>query len=110
MTGIQITTEPTAPGVTTITAAGELDVATAHLLRQQLIEVFVAGGPGERLVIDLTGITFLDSTGLGVLVGAHKRCLARGASMTVVASDFAARVMRLTGLDALWDLQAAGEP
>jgi anti-sigma B factor antagonist len=54
----------------TVTVRGEVDVHTAPTLRARLHEVVSQREP--RVVVHLDGVTFLDSTGLGVLVGAHK--------------------------------------
>ena len=54
---------------------GEIDVYTAPRLRERLIEMVDAGE--NQVVIDLGRVEFLDSTGLGVLVGAHRRLRCR---------------------------------
>ena len=54
-----------------IVARGEIDVATSPLLRSELASV-LAQGPDE-VTLDLSGVSFVDSSGLGVLVGALKR-------------------------------------
>ena len=57
-------------GWTILGVTGEVDVATAPSMREQLIAL-IAGGD-SRLIVDLSPVDFLDSTGLGVLVGALK--------------------------------------
>ncbi|WP_412538604.1 STAS domain-containing protein [Longispora sp. K20-0274] len=57
--------------VTVVAVAGEIDVGTAAGLDRRLTAVLDAGR--VRLVIDLTGVTFCDSTGIGVLVNAARR-------------------------------------
>jgi anti-sigma B factor antagonist len=84
-----------------VTGVGQLDIATAPLLREELVDVFVRGAPAH-LIVDLAGVEYADSTGLGVLVGARRRVAAEGGRMSVVANDRVARVMRLSGLDQLW--------
>ena len=64
----------TAPPV--IAVSGEIDVATAPQLRECLHRVIAQGE--STIVLDLLGVTFLDSTALGVLVGALKRCREAG--------------------------------
>ena len=55
-----------------IAVSGEIDVATAPQLRECLHRVVAQGE--ATVILDLLGVTFLDSTALGVLVGALKRC------------------------------------
>lgn len=82
--------------VVVLTAHGEVDIATAPLLRKALDAV---AAPTETVVVDLAGVTFLDSTGLGVLVGARRKMLPGGMRMLVVnASPSVLRVFEITGL------------
>ncbi len=64
--------------------SGELDMATAPTLRQQVVAL--VGHGAIDLVIDLDGVEFLDSTGLGVLVGSVKRIRTAGGQLRVVCS------------------------
>ncbi len=76
---------------------GEVDVATAPKLREKLIELVNAGK--ARIIVDLAGVEFLDSTGLGVLVGALKRV--RGADGELVLACEEPRILKvfeITGL------------
>ncbi|EWC63204.1 hypothetical protein UO65_1418 [Actinokineospora spheciospongiae] len=79
--------------------AGELDLATAPVARAALDDAVRAVG-GRHLVVDLTGLTFLGSPGLGLLVNAWGRCAGGGAPFTVVAPPGGAphRVLEVTGL------------
>jgi anti-sigma B factor antagonist len=62
--------------VTTVSVGGELDLASVGQLRSALTDLI---GRGEvRLAVDLGGVTFCDSTALGVFVGAHRRVTAAG--------------------------------
>lgn len=84
-------------GTDVFTLAGELDVATAPTLRGALGEA--ASDGRHELIVDLTGITFLDSTGLGALIGAHKRAQENGGKIRLVAADGQIlRLLRITGL------------
>ena len=82
-----------------VAATGELDVYTSPNLRQSLDSVLAEGA--EKVVVDLTGLSFIDSSGLGVLVGTQKRIkeLPRG-SFAVVCHDGSTvrRLLTLTGL------------
>src|SRR5580693_5391653 len=57
--------------------SGELDLASAPQLRELLVTMLIEDGP-SRLVIDLSDLVYLDSTGLSVLVTAHKRASSTG--------------------------------
>ena len=80
-----------ADGVAVVTMAGELDISNSEWLYQCLHEA-VDGGNSE-VVVDVERLTFMDSTGLAVIVGAHKRLKATGGSLTVIGP--APIVMRL---------------
>jgi len=83
-----------------ISVLGEIDLATAPELRTALDRVLDAGA--SSLVVDLSGSTFIDSTALGVLIGAWKRAQNQGRSMSVVASD--PRILRVFEITGLVDL------
>lgn len=76
---------------------GEIDVYTAPKLREKLIEL-VSDGSYE-IVVNLEGVDFLDSTGLGVLVGALKRVKAHDGSLALVCTqDKILKIFKITGL------------
>lgn len=84
-------------GRTVLQMQGEIDVYTAPVLREHLSEVISEGR--NRLVIDMTGVDFLDSTGLGVLVGALKRIRSQDGSLQLVCDqEKILKVFRITGL------------
>ena len=90
---------------TVVSAVGEVDVFTAPSLDEALSEV-ISGG-STCLIVDLSGVDFLDSTGLSVLVKALKRVRESEGSLDVVVSaDRVAKVFRLTGLDKVIPLHA----
>lgn len=81
-----------------VVVEGQLDVATAPQLRQTLIEV--AFSEDHRLVVDLDRIEYLDSMGLGVLVGALKRARTHDGDFVIVcANTRIRRLLSLTRLD-----------
>jgi anti-sigma B factor antagonist len=93
-----------------VSVAGEIDVAAAPSLAAKLEEV-VAGG-GVDIVLDLSEVTFLDSSGLGVLVKYLKRVLGAGGQIRLVVTNRAVRqVIEITRLDTVFavydDLDAA---
>ena len=70
---------------------GEIDLAGAPRLREALSDV-LAGGHTD-LVMDLRAVTFIDSTGLGLLVGAGKKAYGLGGSMRIVCDN--PRILKL---------------
>jgi anti-sigma B factor antagonist len=84
-----------------VTVTGEVDLHTAPALRAAL-EPAVAAASADRqdVVVDLTGVSFLDSTGLGEIVGAHKALQAGpGHLHLVTGNDRVRRLVAITGLD-----------
>ena len=94
-----------------VAVSGEIDVATAPQLRECLHRVIAEGG--STIVLDILGVTFLDSTALGVLVGALKRCRELGGDLHVVVADpRIVKIFEITGLTSVFtitdSLEAAG--
>jgi anti-sigma B factor antagonist len=76
---------------------GSLDLATAPTVRAALAEATEKGS--HELIVDLTQLEFLDSTGLGVLIGAHRRAAEHGGSLRLIVSDGPiSRLLNITGL------------
>lgn len=88
----------TTGGVTRLEVSGELDVQTSPALRDRGVALLDAGA--HTVEIDLAGVTFIDSTGLGALVSLQKRCRTAGGSLVVTGCRGPVeRLMALTGLD-----------
>ncbi|MEA2180587.1 MAG: anti-sigma factor antagonist [Solirubrobacteraceae bacterium] len=86
---------------------GELDLGTAQQLRETLIEVI---GEGTRVVVDLELVDFIDSVGLGVLVGGLKRARTRNGELVLVCTSRAAlKPLEITGLDRVFTIHGARE-
>ncbi|MEE8601271.1 STAS domain-containing protein [Euzebya tangerina] len=81
-----------------VAVSGEVDVYTAPTLREHL-NGRIADGATD-LVVDLSDVGFMDSTGLGVLVGALKRLRQAGGDMQVICtSEPVLKIFRITGLE-----------
>ena len=94
---LRLTVDADNPHYTILTVEGEIDVYTAPLLRQELIELADRGV--ARLVINLEPVEFLDSTGLGVLVAALNRFRRQDGEVEVICSQRRIlRVFEITGL------------
>ena len=86
---------PTADGTVTVTASGELDMTSAPDLIGVLREAIRTHGP-SRVDLDLTGVTFMDSTGLQVLVAANSDV---GGGLRITGTSPAVfRLLQLTGV------------
>jgi anti-anti-sigma factor len=86
-----------------VAVAGELDIMTSADLRLPLHDLIAQGVLHH--VLDLREVTFLDSTGLGILMGERKRLQDRGGSVRAVCGGgLAGRVIRLTAVDKLIDV------
>ncbi|WNV74249.1 STAS domain-containing protein [Geodermatophilus sp. DSM 44513] len=87
-----------------VAVVGEVDSSSAPSLRAAVDAAFAGGA--RALTVDLDGVTFLDSAGLCVLAGAHRRAAVDGVVLRVVASGRAVvRPLQITGL---YDLLAVG--
>ena len=73
-------------GLPVLSLAGELDLTTVPQARDALLRVAVMH-PGQTVVVDLDGLSFLDSMGLGVLVGGLRRVRANGGDLVLVCSS-----------------------
>ena len=90
-------------GWTVLAVSGEIDIATAPSLREKLHSLLA--NQKLRLVIDLDDVGFLDSTALGVLVGALKRARTDDGEVRIAcAQPRVLKVFEITRLDSAFDL------
>jgi anti-sigma B factor antagonist len=83
-----------------IAPEGELDIGSADMVSARLEEFFVAGFP--KVVLDLAGLTFMDSTGLRMIIDAHLAAAAQGVEFAVAPGPPAVqRIFELTGTETL---------
>ncbi|HTR69210.1 MAG TPA: STAS domain-containing protein [Mycobacteriales bacterium] len=91
---------------TVVAVGGEIDVYTAPKLREHLIDL-VSGG-AHHIIVDMERVDFLDSTGLGVLVGALKRVRSEDGSLDLVCTqDRILKIFRITGLTKVFPIHAS---
>ena len=94
----ELTTRRIDEGTFVVGLTGEVDLYTAPELKSELLRL-VAEEP-NRIVVDLSGATFVDSTTLGVLLGAVKRLRMIGGELVIVCSDLnIRRILSITLLD-----------
>jgi anti-sigma B factor antagonist len=91
-------------GGTEIELRGEIDLSTVGSLRDAVLEA--VGSGARRVHLTLDGVTYIDSAGLGTLIGAHKRLAALGGEL-VVRCDVVRvlRLFRMTGIDKVLTIQ-----
>lgn len=93
---------------TVVVVGGEIDVYTAPKLREQLIDLVSSGQ--YHLVVDMEAVEFLDSTGLGVLVGGLKRVRAHEGSLRLVCTqERILKIFRITGLTKVFPIYGTVE-
>lgn len=92
-----------AKGVPVLAVTGEVDVYTAPRLREKLVELVTQGK--YQIVVDLEGVEFLDSTGLGVLVGGLKRVRTHEGDLSLVCTQQRIlKVFDITGLNKVFTI------
>lgn len=96
-----------AGGMAVVAVRGELDISTAPQLRAALIEAIEAH-PGACIVADLEGLEFVDSAGLGILVGGRRRAQAGDGDLVLVSTGRnVGRILELTGLLQVFEVYAS---
>jgi anti-sigma B factor antagonist len=96
----------TVAGAPLLAVSGEVDLHTAGRLQAALEPLVAAAGPSRPdVVVDLSAVSFLDSTGLGELVAAHRTLAAKSARLHLVSgNDRVGRLLAITGLDGVLDV------
>jgi anti-sigma B factor antagonist len=104
MTRLMIITDPRQIGryatgaASVIEAPADFDIYSAPAVRELAVQL--QGGGATAIVFDMSGVTFMDNTALGVIVGTHKRLRSAGGEGAAVAaaSEGVARCFAVTGL------------
>jgi anti-sigma B factor antagonist len=95
-------------GVPIVRVAGEIDAFTTPELKTALNEAIESSTKG--LIIDLTEVSYMDSSGFGALLGAAKRVKPQGGTIYLVGcSDTIKRILHITKLDIMFELLATVE-
>ena len=90
-------------GKSILAVKGEVDVYTAPRLREKLVDLVSQGK--HQVVVDLEGVDFLDSTGLGVLVGGLKRLRSHDGDLLLVCTQSRIlKVFEITGLTKVFSI------
>lgn len=97
-----------ADGESVLRLAGEVDMATAPAFRDAALKAIVDHGPS--LTIDLADVTFMDSTGLHVLVATYRRVRVHGGTFALRnIPEIVWKLLRVTGLDEVLAPGPAGD-
>jgi anti-sigma B factor antagonist len=103
---LTFTVHPNGHGVI-LSVGGEVDLATVPQLHAKLTDLIEVGRAGS-VVVDLTPVAFLDSTGLTALLAGHHRARARGHTIRLVCPEGPVlRVLRLTGIETVIPLYSS---
>lgn len=97
----------TEAGIRVLTLEGEIELDVSHQLKDAINEVFAEESFRDEkyIIIDLLKVSYLDSTGLGVLVGALKRCREIDGDCIIACPDTKIRrVFEITGLDKVFEI------
>ena len=89
------------PGYRGCRLTGEIDFTSTGPLQVTLNGMILPGG--GTVVVDLSGIEFIDSSGLGALIGANRIAKERGTRLVLVASAAVRRLLQVTALDTVLD-------
>ncbi|MFT3873272.1 MAG: anti-sigma factor antagonist [Nocardioides sp.] len=93
---------------TIVSVGGEIDVYTAPKLRDTITEL--VGDGRYQIIIDMEAVEFLDSTGLGVLVGGLKKVRAHDGSLELVCTqDRLLKIFRITGLAKVFPIHGSAD-
>ena len=91
------------PDTHVVSVSGEIDLFTAPEFKQRVMTPIAAGV--EHVIVDLMDTQFVDSSSLGVLIGAHRRLKSRGGRLLVACDNEAiVNTFRVTGLDGVFRL------
>ncbi len=98
-------TEDLRDEMTVVSATGEIDLATSPALRNRLQDAI---GQRRIVIVDLSDVTFIDSTGLGVLIGGLRRVNESGGEMRIVVTDpRVLKIFEITGLTELFSIRSS---
>jgi anti-sigma B factor antagonist len=95
-------------GLPVLAVSGEIDIYTAPLFKQAVVNLVSEGN--KNVVIDLGGVTFMDSSGFGTLLGATRRLRPLGGGLYLAgANNTIQRMLKLTRLDSIMEIYPTRE-
>jgi anti-sigma B factor antagonist len=100
---LKVDTRSPREGVAVIVLTGEVDVYTSPRLKQEMVDLLNRGQ--VHLIVDLNGVEYLDSTGLGVLIGGLKRARERDGDLRLICENMRIlRIFEITGLTKIFEI------
>lgn len=94
--------------VTSVAVSGEVDVSNAHVLREA-IDKALSGDAVQALEVNMAQVPYIDSTGIGVLVGSAHKAHDAGVAFSVVdAQSNVVRILGMLGVDEVIDVRSSG--
>lgn len=100
---LRVETRTPREGTAIIALSGEVDVYTSPRVKQEIVDLL--NGGTTRLLVDLSGVEYLDSTGLGVLIGGLKRAREREGDLKLLCDNpRILRIFEITGLTKIFDI------
>ncbi|HET8603778.1 MAG TPA: STAS domain-containing protein [Marmoricola sp.] len=105
---LSIDTKQTDEGVVVV-LGGELDMLSAPGLSDHLKELLDGGA--DRVVVDMTDLAFMDSSGLSAILGAHQTAEEKGATLTLFGpNERVIRLVNITGLGDIFEIRGHDDP
>lgn len=100
---LRVEVERPEEGMAVLKLAGEVDVYTSPRVKQEIVDLL--NGGATKLVVDLSAVEYLDSTGLGVLIGGLKRTKEREGDLKIACDNLRImRIFEITGLTKIFDI------
>lgn len=97
-------------GAPVVAVSGEVDLHAVPRFRAAMQDAeSKADGDGLLILVDLSEVEFMDSSGLGVLIGHHRELEETGGELRIVAGDAAMKILRLTSLDTVFGIYTSRE-
>ena len=85
---------------TVLRLTGDFDMSWSDILRDECAEAVIAGTSRPQVLLDLSAVTFLDSTALGIIAGLHKTAVAHSGHLALAgAQGSVRRLLHITQLD-----------
>ena len=97
-------------GAPVVAVSGEVDLHSVPRFRSAMQDAESKAGEEDALIlVDLSGVEFMDSSGLGVLIGHHRKLEEAGGGLRIVVGEAAMKILHLTNLDTVFGIYNSRE-